>query len=972
MADPWDAFPRADAAVNATPDPWDAFPRAEGTPEQAAAADPRMASADPLDRLAALRGTPSPPPAPAAGAPPAPPQGLVDTIMGLGAQGARGARRGLANLAGLPVDAVNAAPMLANLIPGVSGVGPISRDPVGGSDHLDRLLGGFGLLPEPAAPRSMSERMARRVGEEVGAAALPASAALGTAARVGVQGARELPALARYFVEPAAIAPGRYLGGEAAAGVAAGTGAGAVNEVMGGRTTTAQQVGDMAGAVGGAGALGVGTAAVRGLGEMLNAIFRRSGYTDRVVREAATDRIAGAANIQTEVGQPVDTTALVERIMGGPRLGEAVPGVRESLADRTQNPGIAALEYGRQTGPNAGMFTQRRADNATAVESAISGLEPAGTPGALRAELEAARGVRLGEAAARTQGAQDELVRATQGLQPLMTGEGRGADIRAALEGASERARALVRQAWEPLNRTDQQVDVRPLAERFGEIDAGLSVAERRAALPSEASIPRELAGDAAPPAPTPTGLLGPDGQPIMRQVDAPAETQAIRELTGIRSQLTDRLAAARAEPGRANEARIIDQHIQALDEVMEQQIPAGLREAYDAARAARRDYGDRFERPGDAIADVLRDRPRSGYQVPDNAVARRFVQEDEGRISDFNALLREAGNDARVQRAVRDQVLEDVSRRGLLENPQALEEYLGRYRTLLGRFPELDQQLGNAAGLRRQLADAQGTETRLQADVGTPERPGSGTVGRFLRYADEQASTAMRGVLNAPEPGKAADELLRFAGDSPQAVEGARRAFWDIMEQSARRRGESTAAPDGTQPWMPNALRRFIDDPRNAAVAERLYRDNPEHLQNLRGIADALRGLDLRNGGRAPNTSGTAQGILPSAETISSRVFAFQRGQVGPTFLITSMGALMARRLTRGARAEAIERVLDDALLNPETAAVLLRENNPANRAALARASRAYLGNEASTLVNMLSDDEAPSEERRAIERGR
>ena len=58
-------------------------------------------------------------------------------------------------------------------------------------------------------------------------------------------------------------------------------------------------------------------------------------------------------------------------------------------------------------------------------------------------------------------------------------------------------------------------------------------------------------------------------------------------------------------------------------------------------------------------------------------------------------------------------------------------------------------------------------------------------------------------------------------------------------------------------------------------------------------------------------------------------------------------------------ARAGAINRLLDEALNNPEVAATLLQENNPANRAALARKAKLWFGNEASTIVNLFNEDD-------------
>jgi len=50
---------------------------------------------------------------------------------------------------------------------------------------------------------------------------------------------------------------------------------------------------------------------------------------------------------------------------------------------------------------------------------------------------------------------------------------------------------------------------------------------------------------------------------------------------------------------------------------------------------------------------------------------------------------------------------------------------------------------------------------------------------------------------------------------------------------------------------------------------------------------------------------------------------------------------------------------VLDEALNNPELAATILKKNNPANRAGLARRAKLWFGNEASVIVNAMSGGE-------------
>ena len=52
---------------------------------------------------------------------------------------------------------------------------------------------------------------------------------------------------------------------------------------------------------------------------------------------------------------------------------------------------------------------------------------------------------------------------------------------------------------------------------------------------------------------------------------------------------------------------------------------------------------------------------------------------------------------------------------------------------------------------------------------------------------------------------------------------------------------------------------------------------------------------------------------------------------------------------------------MLDEALNNPEVAAMLLKENNPANRAAMRRKAKGWWGNEASNILEMFEDEEDP-----------
>jgi hypothetical protein len=388
----------------------------------------------------------------------------------------------------------------------------------------------------------------------------------------------------------------------------------------------------------------------------------------------------------------------------------------------------------------------------------------------------------------------------------------------------------------------------------------------------------------------------------------------------------------------------------------------AGLREAAGAAAegvaARQREFVDGSR----GLEDVTRRTPAGAPSVPDASVPGRFT----GAEGELDALLRRADTPD-VRAALRDDL---VSRLGALDNPQQVQAALDQLGARLDRFPGLRQQVedvvrtGSTARLARQneadfLREMGGTMPETGRQV-----QGQGTVAKWLTYGDENAGKAMSYVMGRPDPSAAMDDLLRFVGDDAKAVEAAKKAFWEVMEGKAK----TQRAADGAQAWSPERLSKFFDDPATAAVAERLYRDNPEHLERIKEIATTLKGVDLRNSARAPASSGTAQAGIP-IETIQSSAFAAQRGVVGPGYAVARIVGVWARRLISSQEKEAFGRVLDKALLDPDFAAILLKENNPANRAALARGAKTWMGNRASDLIDVLEAESDPDREmKRAI----
>jgi hypothetical protein len=410
----------------------------------------------------------------------------------------------------------------------------------------------------------------------------------------------------------------------------------------------------------------------------------------------------------------------------------------------------------------------------------------------------------------------------------------------------------------------------------------------------------------------------------------------------------TAALGDPRAEKGGRVAARALQRLSDTVDGYINENLDPGQQQALEAARGTKFEEAEAFTRSGDPIAAAIAEHPGGRPKMSEERVAGTFV-----RPQNMDTLFAQADT-PQVRTAIREELLS----RADTSTAQGIQDFVASHPEQLARFPGLEQDLQRAGQARTVEQSAQAAESDLMRRIG-PE--GSGTVASYLKYGNEKAQNAMTAVMAAKQPAQAMDELLTFVGDDPQAVEGARKVFWDIMQKKTRSKGETTASIGGTQPWRPSALKNFLDDPTNRAVAERLWRDNPEHLENVRQIADALQNVDLKSRAKAPSTSGTAQGVNPllTPETLQSRAYALKSGRIGLPFFVLSMASTGARRATRLARSKAIDRMLDEALNNPDAAATLLQENNPANRAALARKAKLWFGNEASTIVNLFNPDD-------------
>lgn len=951
--DAWDQFPDYQppaAAVAPAADPWAAFP------------DAPVAQPAPVEE----------------------PSAAMSTLLSADRKGAialRGARKGIAALAGAPVDAANFL---------LKQVGLGSDAPIGGSQTFDTLLGapaaatsaamGGEFSGEGPKPEDGLERVIERVGYELGANAVPVGGAL-TAGRVmGVPAARKLAEtgssvmqrLGGQAAHSAAVNPAGLAARETAYAAAAGTGAGLANEAVGAPQHGDNFWSDLIGSLAGVGVAGGLNFAGRTAKEAFSPIVGREQYFDEIAGEHAASRMVenSSAFQQTPQGSTFDTSQLVEALRRPSDVEQAVPGYQSNIGDRAQDPGLQDFAFninGRP--PGSGRQLRRRTDNEVFVNERVGELAPDGDPALFRDALERSRTAQLSQVDDAATRAQAEFERLFESLSPvLQESSARGSQARAVLAEAYENAQDATRAAYDQVRDNETLVPIEDLAERFRTTTESLPLNDRQRFLPSEAGVPRTLAqvdegaaGAGVPPARTAAESLwarvtgqGAETPPTgpQRGVETP-----FNEVMSIRSGLTDDVRGHRAA-GKLQAARIADRFRQETDDFIENNLPESLQENYATARAARHDQANRFERPGTGIGDILKPREGGGYRLDDSAVPQRILQRDTGKLSDFQAVMREGGNDPRMRQALEDELMSDIRRRRLADRPEALTRYLDEYREVFRVFPELRQRVTNMAGARNAADAAGATAAATRRDLTTPSRS---PVAAYLKHGNEATSKAMQSLISGDRSAEAARQLVDQAGGDADALANARAAFWTVVSKKRYK----AAGVTGERRWDAGAVRDMLDDPKADAVARELWRDSPQELEDIRELFATLAGAEGSSRARAAGSSGTGQIVSEkfdpalSAGSISARFRAVQQGRASLPVTGVSLAADFLRRARLAGKRESVDRIMAEAVNNPGLAADLLERHNPADFAAKRRMVTQKYGQRLTALFNALDEDE-------------
>lgn len=831
-----------------------------------------------------------------------PPQQYSNTENRVGAL-ATGGNIGIANVLGAPVDILNT---------GLGVVGLGSERPFGGSESIksgiDMLFPGNPTQLSAEQQADMGSRVSARIGEELGAASLPTLALLKKGQQVAQTG-QELRGLQKYFIEPFVKNPGTAVATEATLAAGGGLGAGLANEATGERTLYGDLIGNVLGSLG----TGTGLSLARGVGRTGRDVINVGAGT------MYPESSLGRATAEDEVGRLLSEASQNPRDVAGATVTARniqtarEQGVPLTTGQAMNDPGLLALEAERRAagGPGAAKFANVQAQQQQAVRAGIDELAPTATSdAATRAALrdEQSRVGRVADASVQqrqtTASAADELT--TPGQSP------------------SEAGRTVRQQADRTMEVTEDIRDAEALpilarAQESGAVIDATPVVEQIDDILSR--VKREPVRKALTDARRLLNVTGTD------ELDT-----TVSGLYETRKAIAD-IIAGRTETATGQYAKKeLLQVRDSLDEAISAQVP----EWGDYLRTYREGAQRVSALKGSPVGEVTARNPLTGQpEVPDAEVVRKFFQrgpKGANAIQQFEIAL---GGSKEAKQALRDFALDDARR------APNLDTWIKNHREALSAYPDIAEDLSTFKRAQEALRLADKRAAALKKAANNPSQ------AVMAQYLDRStARDSMNDILSGKNPVQGVRQLTRKLRGDKDALEGARRAMFDLMMEGPSGSTAKAAVTGGVdttgQQLLSGAnLSEFLK--KNRQAINELYPDDPQHVQRLEKIAEVLKQSQTAGAGRSPVVTGLPKKPDFISE-LSSRIYALKRGVIGLPYLATERVGRTLRWAYVSAKSKQVNQILDEALTNPELAKTLLMRYDENAQKIIGRRMRLHL----------------------------
>lgn len=613
-----------------------------------------------------------------------------------------------------------------------------------------------------------------------------------------------------------------------------------------------------------------------------------------------------------------------ERALGELESLPPQEGVKPTTGVASGDPGLIALEKGAAQSQESGaMFAQRKRENiAATTEQLQSVTKGEGSPEQAASYFEGVHQDAL-EAATRQADAADKALRTARVESDNAIAEfSRRAGVS---EDASTVIDATLRSELDRLTKRK--------SELFGRIDPNRKVPVSYARV--GAAVKRALRQDG--PLDQTAKKLPSFMEDLKQAVEAakPKTSGKSKPITfGDLNDLRPDISAAIKQARAAGEGGVV-RRLNELKEALEEEAVHLAKEGTQAGLAAdeavtffREEFAPKFR---DGVGGQLARNIRSGANLPPTATARKFLRTKDGSreaAQDLVRIISDAPTAETARAAARDYLTSEIAHQ--LRNAkgatsvQMFDEMTGRYKEALNALPELRQEL---RAYRTKLVGASDKTTQLERQVDQARDAAKKTqkelqlsATRYFVGADPVVS--IQRVFNSPNPSSAMMELVSKArqdksGSAMQGLRSAVDAYLDIKLTSVK-------VPPGADTFAVrlNEVEKLFKTPKIQGAMRRLY-SAPE-MNTLKRVRDQLRMLDRINESVTAGspTAMNQAAIANRARVLLASIYGIVRGR--GVFMVSKwLGDILGRNPQPIAK-----KMLDDALLDPELGAALLRKD--------------------------------------------
>jgi len=339
---------------------------------------------------------------------------------------------------------------------------------------------------------------------------------------------------------------------------------------------------------------------------------------------------------------------------------------------------------------------------------------------------------------------------------------------------------------------------------------------------------------------------------------------------------------------------------------------------------------------------------------IPESQLASKFIYPNKGgaleAAENLKKIIDGSENEVTAVAAVRDYLITDLANyitgtKGQLI-PSRIDKFIDNYQEILNRFPSIKKEIveyKNKFGQKvKALKEFQKKFDSARGLLSDKTRLRQLTAAElFLNRNPVQAVAA---VFSSPNPKQLMQETLSFLKQDKtgDAVQGFKKAISEYIDQSTR--GKSLPGDIDGYYIKKSGVEALYNNPSTREALELIY--SPEEIKTMKKVIDQLIFFDAIN---AQVISGSPTQPLQEANNRLRIVLASWYGIVkgrGVFAISNWISKTLGFNPT-----EVAEKILVDAMLDPELAVKMLQEDLPKNAEPLSKWFRTYI------LNNVLAD---------------